>query len=86
MRRREREHGSTGLVFHGCALVADIREEGGKRKKNVKVGDFSFHGCCGRCWSMAGLEDVVRGRKKERKTEDLVLSCLGCEGSWRADL
>lgn len=33
VRRREREHGSTGLVFHGCALLADIREEGGGKKK-----------------------------------------------------
>lgn len=33
-------------------------------------------------WTGAGLEDITR----ENKSGALVLSCLGCEGSWRADL
>lgn len=43
---------------------------------------FSLKAVIGSHWTGAGLADVTR----ENKSEALVLSCLGCEGSWRADL
>ena len=61
--------------------MADVKE-----KEQRKLEIFHFMGVAG--WTGAGLEDVVREeeKKKIRKREDVVLSCLGCEGSWRADL
>lgn len=42
VRERERERGSTGLVFHDCALMADIKEEKEKEKEQRKFGTFHF--------------------------------------------
>lgn len=33
-----------------------------------------------------GLTDEKKKKKKNTQKGELVLSCLGCEGSWRADL
>lgn len=37
VRGRESEQGSTGLVFHDCALMADGTEKGGKKKLEIRL-------------------------------------------------
>lgn len=53
-RERERERGSTGLVFHDCTMMADVREKE-QRKLETFFFFFSFRGCCGLvldwCWT-----------------------------------
>lgn len=37
VRGRESEQGSTGLVFHDCALMVDVTETGGGKKLKIRL-------------------------------------------------
>lgn len=67
--------GPAAPLFHKAAL---IKQGGGKRGKKSFLSLFKTSGAF---QVSAGHERV-----ESEGREDLVLSCLGCEGSWRADL